>query len=85
MKKNVFCKPALGCFERTPDISSWLFHNFFLRLGFHYCRDSWNGESISGLPTPPHSVVVDASTPETIQLTWTTPVISHPEDSLKYR
>lgn len=65
-------------------IVEFFFLMFYLQI-FNSFRESWNGESLLGLPTPPHSVIVDRTTPEIIELSWTTPVISHPEDSLKYR
>lgn len=47
---------------------------------------AWKGnDKMHGLPTPPHTVTITKRGADFIELAWTTPAISMPDERLKYR
>ena len=47
-------------------------------------RVGWNGQRVDGLPSPPHEIQALTGA-DTIQLSWTAPAVSAPDDYHKYR
>ncbi len=54
-------------------------------LHINISAESWNGESVKGLPTAPHQIVVTRQGTDFISLAWTGPAVSDPNGVIKYR
>ena len=50
----------------------------------NFYRADWDGQLIHGRPSPPHEVATKIGS-DYIEVTWTPPTISNPEDYHKYR
>lgn len=48
-------------------------------------KDAWDGQSVSGLPSSPHSMEVTETGADTLTLSWTAPTISHHQEDYKYK
>jgi hypothetical protein len=54
-------------------------------LHVNISAEAWNGESVKGLPTAPHQIVVTKQGTDFVSLAWTGPAVSDPNGIIKYR